>query len=129
MRSLLVMVVAAILLSPSMVFAQGGVCTPFFDEAQFVQYCQSHGKLTKGIETFEEGTINPGGNGMRDARRPPGGGDVAPVPEPDFGQESLRDNGLCHGPGKESPPHDGRARTLPTRLQGPILLPAPAGFC
>jgi len=36
-------------------------CLDFYDHQSFVTYCANHGKSTKGIETFEEGIIPPGG--------------------------------------------------------------------
>jgi len=38
-----------------------GLCTPYLDPAVFHQYSDAHGKFVKGIETFEEGVIDPGG--------------------------------------------------------------------
>ena len=81
MRSLLILLVGATLLSPSLspstVFAQGADCVAFYDEQQFVAYSESHGKLTKGIETFEEGVIDPGGKNCFPAPLGPG-------PSPNF---------------------------------------------
>jgi hypothetical protein len=44
--------------------AQGGVCIEFFDQAEFENYCMQHGKLLKGIETFEESNV-PDGAGTK----------------------------------------------------------------
>ena len=38
-----------------------GPCIDFNDHASFVDYCSSHGKISKGTETFEEGVIPPAG--------------------------------------------------------------------
>jgi hypothetical protein len=42
--------------------AHAGVgCTVFYDQVAFDEYCATHGKLVKGIETFEEGGVQSGG--------------------------------------------------------------------
>jgi hypothetical protein len=42
----------------------GGVCLEFLDQAEFEDYCMQHGKLLKGIETFEESNV-PDGAGSK----------------------------------------------------------------
>ena len=39
----------------------GGPCIDFSDHQSFLNYCNTHGKITKGTETFEEGIIPPAG--------------------------------------------------------------------
>jgi len=40
---------------------QARACLEFLDQAEFEDYCMQHGKLLKGIETFEESNIPDGG--------------------------------------------------------------------
>jgi len=62
MRSLPIMVALALsLLSPGTVSGGQALCQAFFDEQEFLSYNQSHGKFKKGLETFEEGVVVPGG--------------------------------------------------------------------
>jgi hypothetical protein len=39
----------------------GAACTAFFDRAQFEAFCLEHGKVLKGVETFEESNIEANG--------------------------------------------------------------------
>lgn len=57
------------LLLPGTVLAQ---CVTFFNEADFKLYSETHGKISKGIEDFEEAVIDPGGKNCFPAPLAPG---------------------------------------------------------